>query len=342
MGIAHGAFELGCATDIRLAVDCELAAIRTYGRNFGRKNTRHATVESLFDGGRRKRLTGSELEVQASVGRSLHFLVGGPPCQGHSDLNNHTRRSDGKNALYLQMARAAMVLRPRCVIIENVPAVLHDRNQVMQETERVLDELGYRTASGIVDLSRIGVPQTRRRHVLLATKRPLRVPTAYLGPLLAAAGKRRTIAWAISDLAGKPRGAMDEPSRQSKENERRAGWLYDNEQHDLPDGLRPPCHRRGGHSYRSVYGRLKWDEPAQTITSGFTSMGQGRFLHPSQRRTLTPREAARLQFFPDFFDWGSANRTSVAKMIGNAVPPKLTMVLAHQLIPDIGLPIVQA
>jgi DNA (cytosine-5)-methyltransferase 1 len=82
-----------------------------------------------------------------------------------------------------------------------------------------------------------------------------------------------------------------------------------------------------------MYGRLRYDRPSQTITSGFTSPGQGRFIHPSQQRTLTPHEAARLQFFPDFFDFSaSKKRGDLAKMIGNAVPMKLSYMLCLELL----------
>ncbi len=86
-----------------------------------------------------------------------------------------------------------------------------------------------------------------------------------------------------------------------------------------------------------MYGRLRWDEPSQTITSGFGSMGQGRFVHPLVRRTLTPHEAARLQFLPDFIDFSAVKfRTHLATMIGNAAPPILTISVVEALI-DQGL-----
>lgn len=82
-----------------------------------------------------------------------------------------------------------------------------------------------------------------------------------------------------------------------------------------------------------MYGRLRYDAPAQTITGGFVSPGQGRFVHPSQERTLTPHEAARLQFFPDFFDFSAAQtRTGLAQMIGNAVPMTLAYVFCLEFI----------
>ncbi len=108
--------------------------------------------------------------------------------------------------------------------------------------------------------------------------------------------------------------------------------LIDNDEHDLPNRLRPPCHQ-GDHSYVSMYGRLKWKEPAQTITSGFGSLGQGRFMHPSLCRTLTPHEAARIQGFPDYFTFDAAvTRTELSVIIGNAVPPALAATLIARLI----------
>ena len=100
-------------------------------------------------------------------------------------------------------------------------------------------------------------------------------------------------------------------------------WLLEHDAYDLPNALRPECHRND-HSYKSMYGRLKWNEPAQTITSGFSCIGQGRYMHPDQPRALTAHEAARIQSFPDYFDFSAAiRRSDVATMIGNAVPPLL-------------------
>jgi DNA (cytosine-5)-methyltransferase 1 len=82
-----------------------------------------------------------------------------------------------------------------------------------------------------------------------------------------------------------------------------------------------------------MYGRLAWDQLAQTITTGFTSMGQGRYVHPSRPRTLTPHEAARLQTFPDWFQWGeSVPRTLLSTMIGNAVPPFLMLAIGTPIV----------
>jgi DNA (cytosine-5)-methyltransferase 1 len=108
--------------------------------------------------------------------------------------------------------------------------------------------------------------------------------------------------------------------------------LFTHGLHDLPDSQRPDCHRLKPHDYRAVYGRLYADRPAPTMTTGFGSTGQGRFVHPTQKRTLTPHEAARLQFIPDFFDLSGLTRRHLQTFIGNAVPPKMLYVLAKELL----------
>ena len=124
-----------------------------------------------------------------------------------------------------------------------------------------------------------------------------------------------------------------QPSIVTEENRRRITYLFEHETFDLPNSLRPPCHKDKPHQYPSMYGRVDWDSPAQTITSGFGSMGQGRYVHPTRERLLTPHEAARLQGFPDFFDFSSVKYvTSLREMIANAVPPQVTAVLVKRLI----------
>ena len=139
--------------------------------------------------------------------------------------------------------------------------------------------------------------------------------------------------WAIHDLLNVKNGAaFDTPNQRSEENRKRMAYLFDHGLYDLPNTQRPECHRDREHRYTSVYGRLRWDRPAQTITTGFRAMGQGRYVHPQRRRTITPHEAARLQTLPDWLDVGEADRGVLAKAIGNAVPPLLMVHLGVQVI----------
>ena len=122
----------------------------------------------------------------------------------------------------------------------------------------------------------------------------------------------------------------ESPAKSFARNRERMQWLIDRDLYDLPNEKRPPCHQNG-HNYPAVYGRMHWDRPAYTITAGFGSNGQGRFQHPDRATTLTPHEAARVQTFPDWFDFSdhSGMRRVLSKSIGNAVPPLLAMYVAH-------------
>jgi DNA (cytosine-5)-methyltransferase 1 len=339
LGVAEAARALGLGIDVRLAVDSDPTAISVYEANFAGSRTRCARVEELFDGRQGEALTRAEAAVEEEVG-TVDVLVGGPPCQGHSDLNNHTRRADPRNALYARMGRAAEVLEPTIVLIENVPMVTRDAESVVRTTVDHLRVCGYTVGESVVDLARLGVPQRRRRHVVLGS-RDSRVDVArilhHIEPRCAEHLKR-TVLWAIGDLMeAKADSIFDSASVPSKENVKRIAWLFDKGEYDLPNWLRPRCHR-GDHSYRSMYGRLRWDDPAQTITTGFGSMGQGRYVHPSKRRTITPHEAARLQMLPDFLDFSSVSgRGALARLIGNAVPPVLASSLLEPALRSLGL-----
>jgi DNA (cytosine-5)-methyltransferase 1 len=337
LGAAQAAHDHGLATDVPLAVDFEQAAADAFKANFPKAQVQVATVESYFDGALGAEPTMTELGVIEQVG-AVDLIIGGPPCQGHSNLNNHTRRDDPKNRLYLRMARAAEILRPRVMVIENVPAVVHDSQQVVKRTWVKLEEVGYQVAATRVELGQLGIPQTRRRHILLAVRSDaLASGVSVEGLLDFAPQPTHDLRWAIGDLEHTSTDRwIDAPSKMSPENQRRIQWLIDNNEVNLPNELRPKCHR-GDHSYVSMYGRLTWGQPAQTITSGFGSMGQGRYGHPSRPRTLTPHEAARIQGFPDYFRFdGAVTRTQLSVIIGNAVPPALTRLLATRLI-ELGI-----
>ncbi|MFF2634386.1 DNA cytosine methyltransferase [Microbacterium sp. NPDC058021] len=327
LGAAQAASLHDRAVEIALAVDFEPLATEVYRRNFPfASNIETGPVEMLFDGDTGSPPTFAEKRVAARVGE-VDIILGGPPCQGHSSLNNHTRQVDEKNALYLRMVRAAEILTPRVVIIENVPAVRNDRHNgegVVARAERRLMEIGYRVAERIIELEALGVAQRRRRHVLLAVAESEAISPESLFEAMPTE-EPCTLRWAIGDLLDIGGDApWDREPQAKRENLERMRYLLDNDEFDLPNRLRPKCHQ-GDHSYKSMYGRLRWDEPAQTITSGFGSIGQGRFMHPERARALTAHEASRIQGFPDYFDFSSCpTRHALATMIGNAVPPALS------------------
>lgn len=334
IGAAEAARRVGAGTNVVLAVENATAAADVYALNFPEANLDRSDVAELFDGALGAKLTLRERKLARQIGH-VDLLLAGPPCQGHSDLNNHTRREDPRNALYLRAARAAEVLRPTFVVIENVPAVRHDKGDVVGMATAALKSAGYTVASAVLDLVKFGVPQRRRRHILLAVLGKLVDPAELLDMHSPCEShEERSVRWAIDDLVDT--GASvgpDAPSTPSDVNLGRMRWLIDHGEYNLPNKLRPPCHRDKSHTYDAMYGRLKWDDSAPTITTGFGSMGQGRFVHPLRARTITPHEAARLQTLPDFFDVDtSKGRGAWATVIGNAVPPLLGVHLIEPLL----------
>lgn len=331
-GLSLGATEalraLGRTTRL-WALDFDAAATSVYSANFPFANTVTSDIGSLFDGPLKARATPNERRMQADVA-AVDLMVGGPPCQGHSDLNNRTRNRDPRNELYIRMVRAAEVLEPGCVVIENVPGALRDKSRVVDRAIDALQALGYSVSSRVLDLGRLGVPQRRKRLVVVARRGASLalddIETLYgTGPT--------TLRWAIGDLISAPaEGPFDSPAESAPVTRQRIDYLFDRSLYELPDSERPPCHADQDHSYSSIYGRLRWENPSQTITRGFYSMCMGRYVHPEKRRTLTAHEAARIQFFPDSFSFRSVTgRNDLACLIGNAVPMRLGYAVTLEL-----------
>lgn len=294
LGLSFAAAKLGLGTDIRLAVDFDEAAAACYAKNFPGAYVLHASVQDLFESRLDAPLTDTEKQLRDTVG-PIDILAGGPPCQGHSDLNNFTRRNDPKNLLYLYMARAALVLKPKAILIENVVGSLHDQNSVVQTVIRTLEDEGFKVDCDALNFLTIGVPQRRKRLVITASKHPhstiAEVQRRFALPL-------RTLEWSIQDLEdATDQSLMNSPSTPNITTRKRIDYLFENGLYELPNSERPSCHKEKEHSYDTVYGRLRWNLPTQTITSGFYCMCMGRYVHPSRPRTLTAREAARIQFF---------------------------------------------
>lgn len=339
LGAAEAARRAGRGFKVVLAVDSDPATLGAYQLNFPGACTTGQPVEEMFDGDLGQAISKGEEAVARKAGR-VDVLVAGPPCQGHSTLNNHTRGDDPRNDLYTRAARAAEVLRPAVVMIENVPSVVRDQKGVASESRGCLERAGYAAASDVLDLSRLGAPQRRRRHVLVALRQDLGASAPELIRGLnggCPVHQTRSLRWGIDDLIGVVTAeGIDAPSRPSPANVKRIKWLFDHDAYDLPNRERPGCHH-GTHKYVSMYGRLRWDEPSPTMTTGFGSMGQGRYVHPSERRTLTPHEAARLQMLPDFFRLpADAGRGVIATLIGNAAPPSLALSVVGAALPLMG------
>lgn len=334
LGFSQACAELGYDFVSEAAIDDDAGAVDVYATNHGTKRRISASVRSLIDFQVRGRGAGARFlyepeiidEIASEVVGQVDVVLAGPPCQGHSNLNNHTRRADRRNELYLTVPAFAIAAGASMVVIENVPAVIHDRQQVVASTVNLLEAAGYEVTLGRAFADRMGWPQTRQRFFLLARKgsRPMEIEA--VGAALAS--DQRPLWWAIEDLEDEPvDGRMVVEAEYSEENRRRIDWLFDNDQYNLPLSERPECHQDGT-TYNAVYGRLSGGKAAPTITTGFMTPGRGRYIHPTRRRTLTPHEAARLQGFPDGFDFHPhpgkpSSKAQLGKWIGDAVPMPL-------------------
>ncbi|WP_158259559.1 DNA cytosine methyltransferase [Photobacterium sp. GB-72] len=310
-GLTIGAYEaaqhLDCQFEIVLASDMNSFCNDVYNHNFEVKNF-HA--DNIVD-----------LDLKKIKKEKIDYLFAGPPCQGNSDLNNKSRRIDPRNNLYLETLKVIDHFQPEHFLIENVPNVIHSSQGVVKTVSNILSNK-YNIREYVVDFESLGIAQTRKRHILLGSKKL--IPDDIFNNIYLKFQKK-TLRDVISDLVNCSEiDIYNTPSRMTKINKERVKYLLDNNLYDLPNEYRPKCHQ-GNHSYKSMYGRLNWDKPSQTITGGFGSMGQGRFLHPSKARVITPHEAARIQGIPDWYDFSIvSSRGALQQMIGNAVPPILS------------------
>jgi DNA (cytosine-5)-methyltransferase 1 len=305
--------------DVRAAFDSDAKSIETYRRNHGKHgfqaDARTLTAEELID---RARLGGADLDL----------FAGGPPCQGFSKQKRGAHMGDERNALVLEFLRLAREIHPRSIMLENVPMMAQKRGRhLVEDIERQLDD--YRVTSHFYIAADYGVAQTRQRFVMVAVRDD--VPGDFCVPdPTTPRPVWTTVEDVIRDMPEPPEDYSDHPdfpnhqrARVTEANIERfsyvpqgGGWK------DIPFEKRLLCHQdvdttRGG--WPEVFGRLEWGGQCPTITGGFDSFTRGRYGHPQFDRPLTPREAARLQGFPDRFVF-LGTRHDIRHQIGNAVP----------------------
>ena len=334
LGLRQLLDESGTRATWELVVDRDPGATAVYAGNHEVALASNQSVAALVDyrvsrtRGQARFVYPPELldeEIASSVA-GVDMVIAGPPCEGHSNLNNRTRRDDPRNHLYLAVPAFAVAAGARMLVIENVPAVRNDWSGVVGDAEQVLQSEGYRVERGVLAADHMGWPQTRRRFFLVARRGAPPIPLDRVREALSDRPPR-DLRWAIGDLGRPVSDPMHQVGILSDANKARIAWLFENDKHDLDLSERPECHRDGT-SYQAVYGRLHWDRPAPTITTGFLTPGRGRYVHPGEQRTLTPREAARLQGFPDSYRFvidpeNPPGRVDLARWIGDAVPMPL-------------------
>lgn len=334
LGVKEALRVNGFVLNIILAVDNNSYALEVYKKNFdvSEKVLLNTDISTLLPSDVGEPLCESEKDINKKF-TGVDIVVAGPPCQGYSNLNNHTRGKDPKNKLYLKVIRFAEITEPKVIIIENVATIIYDKNNVVSNAEKLLKEMGYTVRQFVIEADKIGIPQTRKRHILVA----VRQQQIEIGNIFCYKSEKVSVlSEFIDDLVDEcevSKGIFYTPSAMSNDNKRRVRYLFDNDLYNLPNSERPSCHRNKKHKYVAVYGRLHWNKPAPTITGGFGSMGQGRFIHPLKPRVITAHEAARIQGFPDFFDFTSVPyRNNLYEIIGNAVLPKISALAINALV----------
>lgn len=335
LGLREAAGELGLTMESEACLDHDPEAVAVYAANHGSRVRSAKSATEIVDGPpavmgpKASFLYEPELldpAWQKLVGK-IDVLLAGPPCQGHSNLNNRTRRVDRRNELYLTVPATAVALGVDVVIIENVEAVVHDSSGVVETTYALLKRANYEIETGVIAATVTGWPQTRRRFFMIARRSAPPLPIEEIQKALAVP-EPRAVMWAIEDLQSKPfDGRLHISTELSEENRSRIAYLFENDEYNLPPSERPDCHK-GGTTYGAVYGRMRPDKPAPTITTGFLTPGRGRYIHPFEQRTITPHEAARIQGYPDGYEFfpdarSPSNKSKLTKWIGDAVPMPL-------------------
>lgn len=264
-------------------------------------------------------------------GRPLHLLAGCPPCQGFSSmrrLNKKRSKRDSRNNLVLQYLRFVKELRPLSIMMENVPGLVN--YTLFKRVVAELQELGYNPVVQPVRIQDYGVPQRRKRLVVVGS---------LFGGLEIAEGTKERVT--VRDAIG----GMESPD-ESKDPVHRIVKVHTPEvmrrikatpkdggsRSDVPE-FELSCHKRKDIGFSDVYGRLRWDDFSSTITGGCLNPSKGRFLHPEQNRAISAREAALLQTFPLSYKFPPGlSKTSIALMIGNALPPKFSQIQSANIL----------
>jgi DNA (cytosine-5)-methyltransferase 1 len=321
--------------DVVGAIDNEPVAIKTYNKNHPNVKIWPTDIREL---------TGNIICKTLGLKKGeLDLLAGCPPCQGFSTLStlNGSKKADHErqkqNDLVFEFMRLVRELQPKAVMMENVPGLFKDERltQILLE----LGELGYynerEEVVKVLNVADYGVPQRRRRMILMTTKVGR---VNFANPLT----RKKTVREAFEEAnllePGKSGDELhDLPVKRTEAMIARikAVPLDGGSRMDLPIDQQCACHvKEGKHKgmFRDVYGRMKWSDVSPTMTGGCNNPSKGRFIHPEEHRAITLREAALLQSFPiDYKFCLDRGRAGVALMIGNALPPEFIRVQANQI-----------
>jgi DNA (cytosine-5)-methyltransferase 1 len=319
--------------NVVLGLDNDPNAASTFRTNFPEAEFIEADLESV-----RPSEVAPMVADARSRGEKVLFCACAP-CQPFSRQNMGQRNLKPRRALLLSFLTFVEALEPDFIFVENVPG-LQDPNERLRPFGPFVKELrkvGYNVSYDVVDCRGYGVPQRRRRLILIASRLgPIELPRPTYGP--GTPHEWKTVRDLIGDLPPVEAGGSSTQVRNhqamalSATNLKRIRATPEGgDRRDWPRKLLLECHRRPDAGYTDVYGRLSWDAPATGLTTRCTSLSNGRFGHPEQDRALTVREAASLQTFPRRFEFTGILSAQSAQ-VGNAVPPALAERFGRQFL----------
>lgn len=325
LGLARAGF------DLLLSFDIDQHCIDTINQNrkyFGHRAER-ADITNM--------LNGALLEKCNLVRGELDLLAGGPPCQGFS-IQRIGADKDIRNQLVLKYERLIEEVYPKCFVMENVTGIAGKRGRtILHRLISNAEKTGYTVSVQLLNAQDYGVPQRRKRYIIVGVRKDVCSPFEYPKPIMT----KKTVRDTIGNLPEPPIDGSDHPNislhrrdKLSKKNLERINSITQGQGRDsLPKNLLAKCHRVSSAviGHRNVYGRMAWDDVAPTITARFDSFTRGQFGHPEQPRTISLREGALLQTFPEDFVF-TGNKVDIARQIGNAVPPVLAESIGKSIV----------
>ena len=320
-GLSRGLLDAGITVVAGLDNDERLA--RTY---------EHNNRPSRFIAGDLAEVDIDAMRAELGIGGSdITLYAACTPCQPFSTLNT-AKGEDARKSLLLEFGKIIAQSPPDFVIVENVPG-LHNAFglDIYRQFMAVLQRHGFRSDSGLLDAKDYGVPQTRKRFILVAAKdRELRLPAA------TTKNRPMTVRQCIERYpplaAGEEHAAVaNHAARKLPPHHQRivaAVPADGGSRSDVSDtSILLPCHQRHPKAHKDVFGRMAWDAPSPTLTCRCTDVYCGRFIHPQQNRGISLREAAALQTFDDSYEFFGGSFLEQARQIGNAVPVRLAKAL---------------
>jgi DNA (cytosine-5)-methyltransferase 1 len=288
-----------------------------------------------------KNLRSNHLEKNLGIQKDDDRLifVGCSPCQFYSTINTDRSKSEKTKDLLRNFARFVDYYNPGYVIVENVPGLKTNERSILPEFLKFLEEKDYTICQKVVNLSYYGVPQTRKRFTLIASRvkndLSLPVPETNQSKLKDFIGEsngfckiqagHRDYSEFNHTTAGLASISIERLKMTPHDGGNRISWK-DNE------SLQLKCFVGKDKSFKDTYGRMFWEKPASTITTKFYSISNGRFAHPEEDRAISLREGATLQTFPQEYVFKTNSIAATAKLIGNAVPPEYARRLGEAIV----------